>query len=645
MTPALDIARPLPIPQAMTLRNFSLYSNLKEIKVQYKDGVFCLAGANGLGKSTFLNALNFAITGLVSEPGRKFESLAEYYRYTSTYARSYFSGRIANEDREIATVGLTMNVGNHRYVLERRFFDSEALTYLRVDGPDGVLIPFDEHESDSARSAHYKHQIVRDCNLAQFEQLVFLQHFLLTFDEQHRLLLWDERTIEQALLLAFGVSADDAVASDDLRRRAERAESQARNLQYQATTAEGRIQDLVDRLRSERDEDAEGGATFEEFERQWTALSERIDRLTRELTSAQILEASDHSRLGSVEQAYEDAVALAIGVEPGAHPLVVQTVQTGACALCGSAGGGERVRAKLNRGVCSLCDHPVENTEASHEDVRALARQLADAREAARRSSVRVSEIFQSRAADLAEVKRLEADRPEIVAGGAQDPGGGATVERLIAQYESEAADARRRRDEFRERRDQYRAALKPIAKSLARRYAEAEEAFVPRFVSLARSFLGLDVEVDLQQRASRPSLIVTVQGTERRAFDQLSESQRYFLDIALRMALVEYMSGEHGGCLYIDTPEGSLDISYEARAGEMFADFATAGNRLVMTANINSSHLLLSLAKRCTERDMQIIRMMEWTPLSDVQATGEALFTDAFSELNRALRVSSVVE
>ena len=46
----------------VSLNDFSLYSLTPNIELTIGDGVFCLAGANGLGKSTFLNAVNYALT-------------------------------------------------------------------------------------------------------------------------------------------------------------------------------------------------------------------------------------------------------------------------------------------------------------------------------------------------------------------------------------------------------------------------------------------------------------------------------------------------------------------------------------------------------------------------------------------------------
>ena len=79
----------LPKIRGLTFKNFSLYFRQPVIKIGFRDGVFCLAGANGLGKSTFLAALNYAITGIVSDPERPFQSVDEYYRFSLDFSKDY----------------------------------------------------------------------------------------------------------------------------------------------------------------------------------------------------------------------------------------------------------------------------------------------------------------------------------------------------------------------------------------------------------------------------------------------------------------------------------------------------------------------------------------------------------------------------
>ena len=77
--------------QHITIRNLSVYSQRPTISLDIPDGVFCLAGANGLGKSTFIAAVNFGLTGRVPEPTRNFNSVDEYYDESEGFSRNYFS--------------------------------------------------------------------------------------------------------------------------------------------------------------------------------------------------------------------------------------------------------------------------------------------------------------------------------------------------------------------------------------------------------------------------------------------------------------------------------------------------------------------------------------------------------------------------
>jgi hypothetical protein len=64
----------LPVLQRVEFRRFSLYSNRLTQEVPVRPGVFCVAGGNGLGKSTFLNAMATGLTRLVPNPRDRFDS-------------------------------------------------------------------------------------------------------------------------------------------------------------------------------------------------------------------------------------------------------------------------------------------------------------------------------------------------------------------------------------------------------------------------------------------------------------------------------------------------------------------------------------------------------------------------------------------
>ena len=64
------------------IENFSMYKKVDEISINIDKDVFCLVGANGLGKSTFITIINYALTGIVKKTERNFswyKSISGFY--------------------------------------------------------------------------------------------------------------------------------------------------------------------------------------------------------------------------------------------------------------------------------------------------------------------------------------------------------------------------------------------------------------------------------------------------------------------------------------------------------------------------------------------------------------------------------------
>jgi DNA repair exonuclease SbcCD ATPase subunit len=209
--------RQLRMPRVLKARldNFSLYSAKKTIGIAFAKGAFCLAGANGLGKSTFLAVINFGLTGIVADPSRKFESVDEYYSYSLGFADEFFDGRVEEGDRERAQVSLDFEIGPKLFHLTSGVFERERLRAFSVETTNGQGLELDGRRlTPSDRHRQFVQTLPAEIGLDSFEQFVFLQQFVFTFDERRHLLFWDERVLEQALHLCFGLDPKDADKAD-----------------------------------------------------------------------------------------------------------------------------------------------------------------------------------------------------------------------------------------------------------------------------------------------------------------------------------------------------------------------------------------------------------------------------------------------
>jgi len=636
----------------VALQSFSLYTQKPTVDLLIPPGVLCLAGANGLGKSTFLAAVNYAITGVVPLPSRSLKSAAEYYSDALRFTKDYFTGRIDIQDRESAAISVEFSVGETTFALTRGVFDVSALRDLTIVGRHGGN--FASHSPED-RHRRYTEIAAKEIGLPTFDQFVFLQHFVLTFDESRNLLFWDERALNQAIYLSFGGDYAEAVRAETIRREMERFDSRVRNLQFQASGVMKRIRDVEKALGINDDGD------HDEIAAQWDGMqrarSERLRQIERAELSLGDLELKRAELAAEVvslrtEYATEFGRHLQSHSGPESHPLIRELLVTSKCGVCGTQGVDvtTHVKNRLAASHCPLCDSQViaSNGRSSVDFLKELDLKLAHAKEKlnqAAEEAERVARGIREANAELSafddQIKQFEEENSRLIDHlRTKETILSGEIAKSMERMREEYKTLRAKRQDALNSRNAKRQELTTIRGKVERGYAAAEEHFVPLFQNLAELFLGMELDVRLEARATTDVvLVVEIRRTQRRQQHQLSESQRFFVDIALRMAFAQYLSeADSPAALFIDTPEGSLDIAYERNAGAMFANFVLGGHDLIMTANINTSRLLLALARECGKDYMTLHRMTSWTDLSEVQLRDESEFEEAYDAIERAM-------
>ncbi len=635
---------------------FSLYGLQPNISIELKDGVTCLAGANGIGKSTFLATVNYGLTGAVPHPRRRLLSNQNYLKESSDYAAEYFNGRIAESDRDDAAVTLEFDIATKRFEVTRGLFDPNDFRKFTINGSS---VDNKGSSPTPLQMADLYRQSVTDAiGLKSFEQFVFLQHFVFTFDEARHLLFWDDAAAAQVLFLCFGGNPEDAVRADTLNREAEKAGSRGRNTQFQVNQTRRRIEILQQSLQADTTvvSPVDLDAQYEGITEAITLTSERSARIAAQLSELEVHIAQRSSNVASLRSAYTEAFNRFLhgASKARSHSLVIRALNEGVCGVCDSSGTHVTalVQQKVDAGVCPMCGSPIDNTGDLSASGKA---ELADIDQ---RLSIARLELDDAIASQDRLRRELEGVKVEVVAAREAlekfEKEHSEIVQVLKTRHESQSnplaqtiqnlqlamAEFTAQRDADYAERDQIRTELKKLQQDLEVRYARAEESFLPRFRELAELFLGIDLDVQLKLTAPvGMKLLVELRGNARHDESQMSESQRFFVDIALRMALAQQMSvSSSPATLFVDTPEGSLDIAYEDRAGDMFAQFVQSGHDLIMTANINSSKLLTTLGKRCGRKHMTLNQMIGWAELSDVQQSATRLFESAYKDISKAL-------
>ncbi|MGE5479645.1 MAG: AAA family ATPase [Chloroflexota bacterium] len=638
-----------PILKNVKINHFSLYKKTDYLDIDLSKNVYCLAGANGLGKSTFITIINYAITGIVKHPDRDFtwyNSIAAFYNRSKGFAANYFDGRISEENYDLAEVCLEFSIDDIEYTITRGFFEPDELRLFskKVKGKE---IEISEQTTNTDLNDLFKTHFTKDVNLSEFDQFVFLQTYLFTFDETHQLLFWNESLIERVLYLFFGVDADKAKLADQLRKEYNKFDSEVRNLQFQITRTRTQLNSVQ---KSMEEIDMNKGSNIELYETH-KALREKSDELTsqlkwisEEIKDADLNIADTSLRASAMRSEYETLFnqTLTNDTPIEKNPTVIQILKDLKLRIFNGNDFTDLIESLVNTIKEQQKKATGKNSKELFEQLKIIDTQLADFSKKIKSSQTKKDRLIEQEknfTVDLndvnSEIQKIEKDNEELLRSIHKFKSDGG-IQEILKSYQNTIEQLTAQKEEAYRKRNKARQELEPLEIQMNKGYIDAEEEFIPKFNQYAKSFLGLDIDISLASSVKGASLSINIENTKRKVAHQLSESQRYFVDIAIRMALIELCT--NSATVLIDTPEGSLDIAYESRAGKMFADFAKDSYKVILTANINSSQLLKELATICKKKKMTIERMTEWTTLSEVQQKENHRIEEAFSELEKIL-------
>lgn len=648
----------LPRVKRVKLNRFSLFSVQPDVEVNVPDGILCLAGANGIGKSTFLNAVAYGITGVVPSPLGRFKTVETYYEDAMRSGTEFFAGKISEDDREESSIEIDLQLGNETFGLTRGMFEPRELRRFVVHGEHSSDPIFDGlGRSPKELDQEYKARLVAKTRLKSFDQFVFLHDFILTFDERRSLLLWNDDALLQSVFLSIGVDPEKQTLADEARKQRDAKGSWGRNLNWHAYQLKQELDNLQRQIASTEATNKSLDDLKEHYQKLGVELDRKqvdVEAKRAELGDAELRRTQEMAKLSSLHDRYNEEFTTRLHRQSriALHPIVRTSITESVCSVCGTLGpeSVNSIEERIKSGHCPLCGSTVGETGSAGPDMEALKavdqeisetkKRLATAEKAKTRLASELDRVEAELQGVRVQIQEFESDNEMALL--RDVPKSEELTEKTRVKH-LQWLEKKEERDKAYAERDRWQEQLVELTSELRQRYDEAQAEFVPLFRELAHLFIGFDMDIRMNYSTAFAStglhLYVEMQGSMRRQMHQLSESQRFFLDIALRMALAQCMSDPIGKApLFIDTPEGSLDIAYETRAGEMFARYAERGHNIMMTANINSSQLLKRMASRCGETKMRLEKMTSWAPLSDVQQEEEGAFREAYHSIEQLL-------
>ena len=613
-----------PIFQSLSVRDYGLYPGAEGGKpglhVRFRPGLTLVVGANGLGKTTLITLMFRMLVGAFDIPQLGVGDELGFRRLAAgpvtPTQRSMFAARVADR-AATATATLEYRLGSATVAVERRL-DTLALRSATLGG-----LAFEDEAAFQAAVAEH-------AGLGSFGDFILMLRYLVFYFEDRRQLVWDASAQRQLLRMLF-LPPDVALRWTEMERSILQNDSRMRNFQAVVGKAEKMLAGGLAKASAAGELRAELQAleALQDPARQKLEDLERLtDELDRRRQDARLLNQSAKQERESRFRALEHAKLVAIEarfpgrLETGRY-MIAHLMTEESCLVCGShAPEAARMYAhRLEGGRCVVCDSDLSRSESIVEP-----REVADERvsKADRLLGAADRELVGSareRESSEADFDRHTADmtllRSEIATRSAR-------LSQIIDLLPPDEAVLRNQRTEL----AAIRGTLEEMKADLVRERLEfrgfvedctaallsSSGEVVDEFERFAGTFLSERVSLTWTSRSVAvgqggeaipfPAFELNMTGSDfgdtvRRAGPgDVSESQREFIDLAFRMALMKVAGGGASG-LVIDTPESSLDAVFARRAADTLLRFGQQdGNGVLVTSNLVEGSLLPTLVQ-----------------------------------------------
>ena len=639
-----------PVLGELKVEGYGLYPGTEHnpgLTVTFKPGLTLVLGANGLGKTTLITIIFRLLTGPFDIPALM--SRADLGNASlkvtglSAAGKGIFAQRVTDGARG-ATARLMLKVGSDELVVERRLRDL-ALIRFSVNGTD--------KKADDLNV--FQPVIAKMVGVWSFGDWILLLRHMVFYFEDRRELVWDSSAQRQLLRTLLLPPAVAQAWTEDERSILE-LDSRMRNLRFAAFREEQALTEVETKVRRSANVREELKA-LEALQTTDLARREKLDNAFVELDSRRrqgrlrFLKAQqeretryrefEHAKLRAVEarfphrsetaryileQLFAEADCLVCGNNvPQAAALLEQRIAANECVVCGSDLSGPHTEIP----AAKLADRRVKKAQNSLELIE------PELLEAQQQLTAAESEFDEARL-ELAELDAKIGERT-------------ARIDLLIQRLPPGEQEIHKQRAELASMRSRVEALTKELAErrtkfsefvdAESRAMAQQSAAIMSAFAGFAGGFLLETVNLVWAPQRARigqtgepiefPAFELDMTGTNfptavrRTGPEQVSESQREFIDLAFRMALMQVASADGSSSLVIDAPESSLDAVFVTRAADVLARYAdpSRGNRLITTSNLVEGELIPELLKRSAESGDRISRVLDLFSIAEPTA------------------------
>jgi len=640
----------LPELLSINIENYTLYPNGLNYSFDFIKGFNLILGGNGMGKTTFVSLIKYALIG----------NYKKQYEYTRTYKENkiekrernpddFFRNRIDNtlETDSEPTVTINFKVNKTIFTVRRNLRDIK-IESLFIDGieVEGEIILESKYEINKNKDleienylpAIYESEFERLSNIS-FDDLIFFVNYILFFGEDHKTVLWDE-DVQRELFNTFFNSPDLNIARQEAEREAKYFDSRARH-KSEDKRAIRKVLDKVENKEVNIDSSLTNIIVLKEKIEQINSETIRTHNARKENdTNISIFQSDKNLLSQKIDEVETKRNALinhlSFSEYKNQHRLYnsfLKNIQTNhICPLCSSKSESLYEKTTQNQGKCWACDSEIINSsdinKEQKEELQKLNEQYnqSSAKLKSLQNEIRTLEKKSSELDYTFEKLGLEKRQAQIKLRELEFDNSQNKNPSELQPFYDEIEKLTREQEEFSVKSDERRQEANRIAKLIENTVLKNVQNFSNQFSLYAEKFLGVECKLvyDRLDNDELKKFYPMINNTIRRSEFELSESQRFFIDHSFRMSILTHFYTTPTFYI-IETPDSSLDLSYEKNAADVFSSFLDKPYSLILTSNLNNSSFINYILEN-EEKEKAIVPLFEIAKKSSIQENNETL-------------------
>lgn len=627
----------LPDLKKIEVVDFSLYSQKPTFTYEFVKGINLIIGGNGLGKTTFINLIKYALIGnytQVTDVRTYKENKIEKRLSLDPY---YFRNRMDDKypNNESAKVILTFSVDKTLIKVTRNLYElqieevfvecndesyylsGEVISQRKYDS-----IPRSETETRKRYlQCIYEETVTKMCNFSDFDSAIFFIHDILSFDEKRQTLFWD-KNIQLPLLSKHFNPPELDKEIEELKREVKYYDSLSRHKQEDIraiTKVLKRKENLNSNIEKNKDSlllnysklknslnslIVKKEKTNEKLSIENKYLKDLLSKKNRLMNEIAAIEEKLSEYRSSI---YEEIWS---NLNPKYEIYLKNISINKTCPLCNNDIINDMILERIKNNKCILCEHELDSKKRCNNieeeklekemNVVLATKQNIEKNILNRKNTIRnLERQVNETELEIAKTKDLIYSYQKTLETQSENNSDGDESLNIIMD---ELNDLEKEKNNFIEIRDNLKSKLDKKIEFMESKILHSTKDISALFSKYANNFLGLNTKLiyDMNPNEKQKMYIPFIEDSPRYTSDSLSESQSFFIDQSFRFGIIDFFNpNKDNSAFYIcETPDSSLDISYELNAADIFIEFSNKPNTFIMTSNFNNSKFIEYIIK-----------------------------------------------